>query len=263
MARSGTIGDCALCRAQSVRLAKSHIIPEFVFKAAYDEKHQLHKMSYFEPSKGPPMQKGWREPLLCFDCEALIRDWEDYAARFFRKLNREVVNALDGRELLASNLAFTPPIDYVRFRLFGLSILWRMGASEREEFQQVDLGPHLEKLGAALLQKDPLRPERYPFFVTAVTINRRFFPDWVSTAHCGRVDGHHVYGMILGGHHFGFHVSSHRAQPIVEAVAPTPDGKITIPVVEASAFPYLGDFLAGLGEIQRGERRPLPRKPKS
>lgn len=263
MARSPTVGDCALCPAKSVGLAKSHVIPEFKFKAAYDEKHQLHTMSYFEPPKGPPMQKGWREPLLCFDCEALIRDWEDYAARFFRRLNKEVVSVLERGEALPPKLAFTPLADYVQLRLFGLSILWRMGASKREELHQVDLGPHLHKLGATLLNKDPLQPGIYPFFVTALTIKRRFFPDWVSTAHCCRVDGHHVYGVVLGGYHFGFHVSSHRANPLVEALGPTPDGKIRIPVVEASAFPYLNAFLAGLGEIQRGERDRLPRKPRS
>jgi hypothetical protein len=264
MGKRPTIGDCALCSAQGTALARSHIIPEFKFKEAYDENHQLHQMSYFEPKKGRPMQKGWREYLLCFGCETLIRDWENYAARFFRKLNKGVIDLLElPAKDLPSNLALSPQIDYTRLRLFGFSVLWRMGASKREEFEQVALGPHLEKLGEALLNKDPLKPSKYPFFVTALTINRRFFPDWVSTAHRGRVDGHHVYGMIMGGYHFGFHVSSHQAHPIVEAVGPTIEGTITIPVVEASTFPYLNKFLAGLGEIQRGERTRLPRKPKS
>ena len=55
-------------------------------------------------------------------------------------------------------------IDYGRFRLYGLSILWRMGASRLPVFSAVKLGPHQEHLRGALLREDPLCETQYPFF---------------------------------------------------------------------------------------------------
>jgi hypothetical protein len=59
---------CALCLRESP-LRLSHIIPEFAYKPAYDEKHRAHAIPGHAPDDNFYVQKGFRYPLLCDECE--------------------------------------------------------------------------------------------------------------------------------------------------------------------------------------------------
>jgi hypothetical protein len=63
---------CALCLDTNVKLAQSHIVPEFLYKALYDSKHRFQVISTNPSVRNSLEQKGLREPLLCKACEATI-----------------------------------------------------------------------------------------------------------------------------------------------------------------------------------------------
>ena len=69
---------CALCQKES-ELKRSHIIPEFLYKAMYDDKHSFHVLSSVPELPDSMVQKGLRELLLCGDCETHISCFERYA----------------------------------------------------------------------------------------------------------------------------------------------------------------------------------------
>jgi hypothetical protein len=53
-------------------------------------------------------------------------------------------------------------IDYTRFKLFELSILWRSHVASGEEFNQVNLGPiHGPRLREMILNENPGEPHEY------------------------------------------------------------------------------------------------------
>ena len=113
-------GSCALC-LESAELRNSHIISEFLYSTIYDEKHRFHvleaggKYPYYE-------QKGYREPLLCQECETKLSKWETYA--------RAILTG--GKPLKywrEDSITWIRGIDYQRFKLFQLSILWRAGVA--------------------------------------------------------------------------------------------------------------------------------------
>ena len=72
--------ECALC-LQARPLCDSHIIPPFLFESFCDEKERLFVLS----TKHQPQieQKGFRDWLLCKECESRRSAWESYAARLF------------------------------------------------------------------------------------------------------------------------------------------------------------------------------------
>ncbi len=81
------------------------------------------------------LQKGVREPLLCDACEQLLSAYERYVSRVFA--GRSNVEAKqDG------GLIHLRGIDYTKFKLFALSILWRASVSSLDMFNQVELGRH-------------------------------------------------------------------------------------------------------------------------
>ena len=86
--------------------------------------------------------------MLCQSCETKLSKWETYAR-----------GLLTGGTLLQyrreGTITWVEGIDYSRFKLFQLSILWRAGVTTREFFSKVTLGPHAERLREMLLAEDP------------------------------------------------------------------------------------------------------------
>jgi hypothetical protein len=128
-----------LCLAQR-DLCKSHIIPEFAYKPLYDEDH---KMIAFQPSEvDQPWkeQKGFRDRLLCLECEAFLnKSYEDPFNQFW--FTRRT---LDGRP--DQEAALLHGIPYGTFKLFHLSVLWRSSVCKNPVFGRVALGPHNDRI---------------------------------------------------------------------------------------------------------------------
>ncbi len=149
---------CALCQ-QEVPLVRSHIVPEFLYKPHYDEKHRA---LLFDKRDVPHtmVQKGLRERLLCEGCEARLQVFEDYFARYWfkeRPLPAKVV---------ASEVTLRG-IDYARFKLFLLSIVWR--ASVSDTAPEMSLGPHEEPVRSMLINVDPgPKGSLYPIFAGVI-----------------------------------------------------------------------------------------------
>ncbi len=126
--------NCKLCDEQQT-LCDSHIIPEFCYRALYDERHKAVLVKN-EPARESKLQKGFRERLLCPDCEAFLNEsYEKYFKEIWFDLGK-CPSTTDERVIRVDGL------DYRRFKLFHLSVLWRASISTREEFSAVSLGPH-------------------------------------------------------------------------------------------------------------------------
>lgn len=59
---------CKLC-GREAELRRSHIFPEFLYLALYDEKHRAVSVSPVPGEEDRLVQKGLRESLLCQACE--------------------------------------------------------------------------------------------------------------------------------------------------------------------------------------------------
>jgi hypothetical protein len=78
-------------------------------------------------------QKGFRERLLCQQCETLLSRWESYAKEVIFDTEAQFVS-MHGNHIRLGN------IDYHRFKLYLLSLIWRMGLSSLKMFKAVSLG---------------------------------------------------------------------------------------------------------------------------
>ena len=144
------LGICKLCREES-ELRYSHILPEFLYSGVYDE---LHRTLEITPDDERTIQKGIREYLLCQKCETKLSRYETYAAKLIRSIPDFHHN--EARRLLCSD-----DIDYLQFKLFQLSIIWRASISENPGFTQVNLGPHEEKVRQMLDEENPGTSSQY------------------------------------------------------------------------------------------------------
>lgn len=141
---------CKLC-LQDKLLCNSHIIPEFFYEREelYDDKHRYFRLSLDPTVPDMPEQKGRREYLLCTDCEDLLNQrYERYARQVLYDKRHYHSQPTPEGELLTN-------LDYARFKLFQLSILWRASVSSLPDFSNVQLGLHEERIRQMLLAGDP------------------------------------------------------------------------------------------------------------
>ena len=194
------LGKCRLCEAEG-QLKHSHIFPEFLYERLYDEKHRSVGVKPYPGVKQDMLQKGLREYLLCGSCENQLSKYERYAAKILRSLP-------DVSAEKPGTLVVIRKVDYCKFKLFELSLLWRAGIAEQPSFAAVRLGPHESRLRKMLIGSDPGKPWEYPCvlirFPSPGTVDQILtFPQRY------RFLGHQAYVAISYGMIWIFFVSSH------------------------------------------------------
>jgi hypothetical protein len=187
------IGVCRLC-LRKTSLCASHIIPEFLWKHTYDDKHRVEEMGP-EKRKAPWLQKGLRERLLCSPCEQYLNRFETYFN-----------NVWFARGLPAPKIS-GPAIcirgfDYVAFRLFHLSVLWRASIASLPQFASISLSDE-DSIRKMILRGQPGVPGQYGILANALvdpTTDQVLHGIVTSPSRTIAVDGKHVgYDFIFGG----------------------------------------------------------------
>lgn len=230
------MNKCALCQHDRP-LSNSHIIPEFIYSSLYDEDiHRLHVLSAAHREAHEYAQKGIREKLLCSCCETKLSKYEMYASEVFSGKLKPVGDQKNGWVELNG-------LDYARFKLFALSIIWRAGVSTLEFFRAVKLGPHQERLRQMIYNGAPGPPLTYGFALSPITglegraSNIIMQPDKI------RVDSHYAYRFIFAGFVWCFFVTSHRPSARLSRLFLDQNGRIIMIEVPFQKLRYVRKFM--------------------
>jgi len=198
----------------------------------YDPKHRCFLLSSNLEISDGKIQKGFREYLLCDNCEGKFSVWEKYVSDVF---NKEIglVTQRNGQWLKVQKL------DYSKFKLFLLSILWRMSVSSLPMFNEISLGPHESKLALMLNLNDAGQLDDYPCFLTTITHEGKFYPDWILEPDKAKAFGQTIYRMVISGFLYTFMVGSHTPPKDLWTLFPNPSGELLINVEEVRNVAFL------------------------
>jgi hypothetical protein len=238
--------NCALCKSNSP-LQNSHIIPEFFYTDLYEKfgHRKFHVISTDSSKPEYHKQKGIYEKLLCRSCEQKLARWEKYAKETFTD-GKGLIIQRDSRILRLSNL------DCRTFRLFLLSLLWRMAVSSLDFFALADIGAkHQETLRVALLNEDPLEPSQYPCLICGICIDGIFHRDWISPPMHMRSGDHHCHCIVINGILFSFYVTSHPLPAVFSEMCINKKHEMRMFIGELREIPFLTEFASDLGEALR------------
>ena len=194
-------GQCRLCQDDG-RLCLSHVYPKFLIKMAKGDDETLHRFSRSpEYSYTQLVQDFGKEHMLCSACEQKLGVWEKYAKEVLFDHEFPWVD-YEG--------CYQIQVDYRLFKLFQLSILWRMAAAQAAPFQSVQLSPRVfEEIRTALLSESSIAPDYFgcillsmPRTGIAATIPDQFITmPRVSTlgqyAMCNFILGRHIWLYML------------------------------------------------------------------
>ena len=240
--------NCALCQSKSP-LRDSHIIPEFLYEGLYDQIHRFHAVPFDTSKSHRFKQQGLYEKLLCEVCEQKFAVWEKYTKETFCKgIGVKIEQA--GELIKLSNL------DYHKFRLFLLSLLWRMSVSSQDFFELVNLGSkHEEILRLALLSENPLDPLQYPCLMSIVHNNGKLPFNKLSTQPIHmKSDDKHCYCVIICGMLFQFYVTRHSLPAIFAGACINKKNEMCIAINEVQGIPFLAECVSNLGNAVRSRK---------
>jgi hypothetical protein len=165
MANKMETGICKLCSTETELLSQSHIIPDFMYRKLYDEKHKLYR---FEPRTyvvgksymARPSTGAYEGGILCRKCDSeTIGNIEKYACNFITEISRTIECFPNKQVHKFSNAK------YAEFKIFILSILWRASISTRKEFNLIDLEDDEPIIRSMILNNDPKSEHFYPIFL--------------------------------------------------------------------------------------------------
>ncbi|HYX29902.1 MAG TPA: hypothetical protein VE863_15280 [Pyrinomonadaceae bacterium] len=130
-------------------------------------------------------------------------------------------------------------INYSTMRLFGLSLLWRMAVASNIVWRNVDLGSHEPTIRKMLTSRDAGKLHEFPFACIVPLFNGRFFNDWILQPDCVEASGGFTVRAILGGYLFVFLFGGVYNRDSLVSYFLRPDGKWTLPIVDAMDLDFL------------------------
>lgn len=145
-------GNCRLCK-QDKELCDSHAIPNSAFRFLF-RRGNGKAVAFFddESTITDYSSDSWSGHLLCKECEEHLNErYDRYGISVLKGNACKVQRGSEG-------VTFTG-IDRQRFRMFVLSVLWRMAISSHPAYGNLHLPIHLElDIGDALRSKRNVRP---------------------------------------------------------------------------------------------------------
>jgi len=205
---------CKLCLKDKDLLKKSHIIPQFMHKGLRDGDGKFFRISIDDFSKSQAIYTGeFESDILCQECDNnILGGLEGYASRLlyggqlYKGENIKFENRKNQYGVAMTNIS---GIDYEKFKLFLLSLLWRASISNRNFYQQVDLGPHEDIIRKMILGGNPDDYKQYPCLIATYLNHKELPPALVGQPIRVKSKDGTRYVFLIGGFIYMFFVSSH------------------------------------------------------
>lgn len=226
---------CRLCLEQKP-LRRSHIIPEFLYETIYDETGRMFVRSAIGKPISETRQVGYREYLLCADCETQIGKWERYVSHVWRNKVQ-----LDSHR--QGSLMVIEGLDYRQFKLFQMSVLWRAAISKLQPFSGVNIGPHEERLRQLLFASNPGQQNDYPCTMTMLLLEDKPAIDmFIEPTWCKPMLHGSAYRFVFGGFLWVYNLSG--IPLAVRQLAISETGTLSVFVDDAGEIHFISDVIA-------------------
>ncbi|WP_164674245.1 hypothetical protein [Maribacter litoralis] len=204
------------------KLIKAHIIPDFMYSGMKeeDDKNIFLEVTYNldkNTRKQRKIQTGiFDKNILCEDCDNGIigGQYEKYAqnSMYGKNIDPEIApicknykNPNDGFEY-----SICKNIDYGKFKIFLLSILWRASITDQKIFKDVDLGnSHEESLRRIIFENMIPNEDEYPIMMTSFMRTENSLKNFIGQPKRIRFnDGLNGYVFLINSIQFMFYVNS-------------------------------------------------------
>lgn len=236
---------CQLCLQEKKLLKNSHIIPNFLYKGLFDQKHKIVSVNLHDYSEKKFHQTGLKDSnILCAECDnGIISMYERYASNTifgdYKKCDIEVFN---GDHIAIPYIRFKN-LDYHLIKLFFLSILWKSHLSKNSFFSEVNLGvKDAEKIRQMLLARDGGPEDLFEVVLIKPAASSRITQSMIAPI-CLNSEGSTYYVFHINEIMYHFNISQHNKMAIFNAGIIKKDGMLDLGIIEGEfAEKYFDSF---------------------
>lgn len=219
------MGICKLCLQDKELIKKSHIIPEFMYKELYDEKH---KLRLFDPKSLFEGESHLKKPstgiyegdLLCAVCDnKIIGSLESYGYQilYADELPDEIrPKCKNYRNQDGLEFSICENVNYSKIKLFILSILWRASISSNEIFNGISLGKDENEIRQMILNNSPDSQSKYPIIIASWIRDETFSNDIISQPSLGVLEGKERFVFPINGFIYNIYLDYNDIQPALK-----------------------------------------------
>lgn len=223
---------CKLCLKDKPLLKRSHIIPNFMYKDLFDENHFLYEVKIDKDKSKKLSTGGFESNILCDDCDnALLGSLEHYAHYILYGIKLPKSNEVFIENRVNQHgvvMTYAKGIDYAKFKLFLLSILWRSSISNLDFFKNVDLGPYEEEIRSMILNNNPKSPMDFPCFISSYRNYKTLPYELIGQPRRYRHSNILGYSFLIGGLLYIFLISRRDKPDYISEVAINENNEISI-----------------------------------
>ncbi|MDH5572705.1 MAG: hypothetical protein OEY89_13145 [Gammaproteobacteria bacterium] len=144
---------------ESTDFGKSHVIPESFFlhrKVQGETAILTTNKKGVHPKKRPIGE--YDTEILCKKCEKEFNAWDSYGKEL-------LINKYSDFKTIEENGStlgyYIESFDYVKLKMFFISVLWRASVSKRDLYKKVALGPHENILREMVTEANPGSKDNY------------------------------------------------------------------------------------------------------
>lgn len=228
-------GPCKLCGKSAKLIKQSHIIPNFMYQGLFDETNRMILMPLSSSSeKSRFYQTGFFDKyILCKKCEnEVLSKLEKYSSTILyggTSRNPPVFEKRKGpdgvRSIGISNL------DYTRFKLFLLSILWRAHISSNKFFNKVSVGEHESILREMIMSGNAGAEDEYKIAIVAIKDRIDNLVRIMPNPEVKKYDGGHFAAFFLSGFIYFINLQRKTDFLVFDKSILKESGEIEIPII--------------------------------
>ena len=227
--------QCPLCKNQS-ELKNSHVIPNTFFKRLKKTNGYSFQTAVDLTRPVVSTQESWAEVMFCGSCEDRMNEFDSYVASFTYSPKR--VGATVGKS--AAGYRRYTGIDYVKFRLFQLSLVYRAALSQREAYLHISLSPeHVEMVRTSILSR-----KVFSDFVIGCRmallwnpVRAEVFRGHIAVPKARLERQSEIVYFIFGGFCWEFHLPKFGYKARKEGHYIKPNGTLLVPIIDFDSYP--------------------------
>ena len=177
-----------------------------MYEGFYDENHRMLKISMQDLTIfSKPRTGEYDRYILCRECDNVrIGELESYAKPIIyggsEGLSESQIPRGENRVSQGGmELTYFENLDYKKFKLFLLSVLWRASVSKRETFGLIHLGSDEEVLRKMIYSGDPMKANDYPCMMFTYLNDDSLPVDIIGQPHPGKKGAARFYNFLISG----------------------------------------------------------------
>jgi len=155
---------CLMCKSEHKKLVKAHIIPKSLYAPIIKNgiAPELHSNIEGHYKKRIPIGV-YDKNILCDACEKLFSPYDTYAYEFFLG-NRQSWKAVTIAPRTIVHV--TTEFDYVKLKLFFISLIYRASLSTHNMFKRINLGEFQEDAKEMIVSGNPGTPDVFSVIIS-------------------------------------------------------------------------------------------------